>query len=175
MFLLGFAIAGFLLFVAIQPADYTISREIVIAAPAEKIFPHINNSEKANAWMPWAEEDPNVKMNYSGPAEGVGSISSWDSPGKMGTGNAEVVESVQNQVVKTKLTYTKPMEMTQLAEISLSPTASGGTNVRWSVSGKNSFVGRIFCIFMNMDKLVGGMFEKGLARLKTSVENLQTQ
>ncbi len=40
----------------------------------------------------------------------------------------------------------------------------------WKVDGQNNFVGRLMCIFMNMDKMVGGMFEKGLAKLKTTVE-----
>lgn len=49
-------------------------------------------------------------MTYSGPEEGVGAVSSWESPGQMGTGRAEVVESNLNQNVKTKITFTKPME-----------------------------------------------------------------
>ena len=59
--------------------------------------------------------------------------------------------------------------MSQLAEITLSPTTDG-TMVRWSVTGKNTFIGRLFCLFMNMDKMVGDQFEKGLAKLKNIVE-----
>jgi len=59
--------------------------------------------------------------------------------------------------------------MSQVAEISLTPS-NDGTVVRWSVKGKNSFVGRLFCLFMNMEKMVGGQFEKGLMKLKSKVE-----
>jgi hypothetical protein len=38
------------------------------------------------------------------------------------------------------------------------------------MSGKNNFVAKAFCLFMNMDKMVGGDFEKGLAQLKTVAE-----
>ncbi len=162
-------LGGFLTYVAMKPSDMLISREILINASPETLFPHINNSKKMNDWMPWQDSDPNVKMQYSGPDEGVGSTSSWDSTGKMGTGNAVVIESTSNRSVKTQLTYTKPMIMSQLAEVSLTPS-SGGTVVRWSVSGKNTFVGRLFCVFMDMDKVVGGEFEKGLNKLKNSVE-----
>ena len=95
----------------------------------------------------------------------------------MGTGEALVVESIANQTVKTQLTYTKPMEMQQLAEITLTPlsTSFGGnhpplTLVRWQVTGKNNFVGRLFCLVLDMDKHVGGQFEKGLANLKRKME-----
>lgn len=42
----------------------------------------------------------------------------------------------------------------------------------WSVKGKSPFIARVMCAlsFMNMDKYVGGMFEKGLLRLKNMVE-----
>ena len=159
----------FLVYVAFQPTDMNISREIVINAAPDKIFPHLNHSQKANAWMPWSTIDPKAQMTYSGPQEGVGSISKWDSTGQMGTGQAEVVESVLNQSVKTRLTYSKPMVMSQLADISLAPMPQG-TRVRWSVQGKNSFMGRVVCVFMNMDKVVGGNFEQGLAKLKSTVE-----
>lgn len=162
-------IALFLIFVALQSPDYSIARETTISASPDAIFPFINNSKKTNEWMPWKEQDPNLQMNYSGPDEGVGSTASWDSKGQMGTGQAEVVESIPNKSVKTKLVYTKPMAMTQMAEMSLSPT-DGGTIVRWSVEGKNTFIGRIFCVFFNMDKMVGSEFEKGLTNLKSMVE-----
>lgn len=157
------------IYVALQPSHFEITREMQMNAAAEQIFPYINNSRKANDWMPWKESDPSVKMVYSGPEEGVGSVSTWDGEGQMGTGKAEVVESVSNKSVKTQLTYTKPMEMSQLAEISLAPQASG-TVVRWSVTGENTFIGRFFCLFMNMDKMVGSEFEKGLTKLKGIVE-----
>lgn len=169
MAVLGVLIVGFLVFVTMKSSEMSIARELLIKAPPESIFPHINNSKKSNDWMPWGEEDPMVKMVYSGPDEGLGATSTWDSPGKMGTGKAEIVETIPNQSVKTQLTYTKPMQMSQLAEVSLKATGEG-TIVRWSVTGKNNFMGRLFCVFMDMDKLVGGQFEKGLLKLKAIVE-----
>ncbi len=160
----------FLVYVSFLPNEMIIVREITLNATPEVIFPHINNSEKADAWMPWHESDPEMKIAYSGPEEGIGSKSSWTSTGDMGTGEALVVESVPNQTVKIQLTYTKPMEMSQLAEISLIPTEGGGTLVRWSVSGKNNFISKIFGVLMNVEKMVGSEFEKGLLKLKSTVE-----
>ena len=162
-------LAIFLVYVAMRPSEMLVSREIVIGAPAEVIFPYINNSKKANDWMPWKDSDPEVEMVYSGPDEGVGSKSNWNSKGQMGTGEALVVESVQHKVVKTQLTYTKPFQMSQLAEISLTP-AESGTRVKWTVSGKVGFFFKLMGVFVSCDKMIGGEFEKGLSKLKHQVE-----
>lgn len=167
--LLVIAIISVCLYAALLPSQYTISRSLVVRATPEKIFPWINDTRKSNEWMPWAESDPQLQMNYIGPVEGVGAISSWKSEGRMGTGQAEVVESVLNTSVTTKLSYTKPMMMTQMAIISLMPKGDG-TEISWSVKGENNFIGRVFCVFMNMDKMVGDEFLKGLQNLKLKVE-----
>jgi len=164
----------FLVYVSFQPSRYTIAREITVHAPPEVVFPYINNSQKANDWMPWQDEDPTVVMQYEGVEEGVGSISTWNSEGKMGVGKAEVVESIENEKVTTQLTYTKPMQMSQQAVVSLTPV-DVGTLVKWEVTGENNFMGKVFCIFVNMDKMVGDQFEKGLQTLKQRLESRITE
>lgn len=98
--------------------------------------------------------DPQMVMSYSGDA-GVGSISSWQKFWKNGVWKrGSFRKSIENKSVKTKLVYLKPMKMIQIAEISLVPS-SIGTLVHWAVTGKNNFMGRLFCLFINMDKMVG--------------------
>jgi uncharacterized protein YndB with AHSA1/START domain len=156
-------------YAALQPAEYHISRTTTINAPAEKIFPYLNSQKLAQKWGPWTEVDPQAKMELSGPESGVGARSSWVSPGHLGTGNATITESVPNQRVALRLEYLKPMSMVQDSEYLLSP-AEGGMNVTWSVRGNNNVLGRVVCLFMNMDQRVGAMFEKGLSNLKALVE-----
>jgi len=159
----------FLVYVATRSPDYIISREITINAPADKIFPYLNNSKLAEQWGPWREIDPQARMTYSGPDAGVGSRASWDGGKQLGTGSATIVESVPNQRVGIKLEYVKPMNMIQDAEYSIKPSGSQSV-VTWKVQGRNTFPGRIMCLFVNMDKMAGGMFEKGLLNLKTLLE-----
>ena len=168
--ILGALVAGLLIYAGLKKPEMEITREVLIKATPEKLFPFINNSQKSNDWMPWKDSDPGVNMTYTGPMEGVGSRSSWESKGKMGIGNAEVIQSVNNLTVKTKLEYTKPMVMSQIATISLTPSSKDETLVRWSVNGHNSFIFRLFGILYSMDKMVGGEFEKGLAKLKKMAE-----
>lgn len=163
-------VGGLLIYAAVQPKDYLISREITLAASPEAVFPWLNNSKKMNEWMPWSEMDSKMVMSYEGPEEGVGATSAWTSDGQMGIGKATIIESVPNQSVKSKLEYTKPFEGTQIADLVVTPAGTNSTLVKWSVQGENQFIGRLMCIFMNMDKMVGGSFEKGLANLKSKVE-----
>ena len=162
-------VIGFLGYVALQPSHYTIYREVTVNAAPDVIFPYINNAQKMNSWNPWMELDPQAKITFSGPEEGVGSKTSWVGGKDLGSGTATVTESVSNVLVKTKLDYTEPFVMSQLAEISLR-LEGNQTVVRWSVSGDSAFVARLFCFFMNMDKMIGGTFEKGLSKLKTLAE-----
>ncbi len=157
-------------YAAFQPADYKISRQISIDAPADKIFPFLNNMKLADQWGPWKETDPEVKMTLTGPEEGVGAVTAWESPGQMGTGSATIVNSVQNQQVNIRLEYTKPSAMNQDSVYLIEANADGKSVVSWTVTGKNNVVGRVFCLFVNVDKMVGSMFEMGLSKLKTVVE-----
>lgn len=160
------AVAGY---AAVQKPDYVYFREITINASPEQIFPLINTSRAAEKWMPWNEIDPQVRMSYSGPEEGVGARASWDSKGKMGAGSSTISGVTPNRSVQFDLETLKPCAMKQKAELSITP-AGAQSLVRWSVSGTNGFVGRLIGVFLNMDKMVGGMFEKGLFKLKILAE-----
>ena len=45
-----------------------------------------------------------------------------------------------------------------------------GTKVTWAMDGPTNFMSKFMCIFVSMDKMVGGDFEKGLASLKRIAE-----
>ena len=65
-------VAIFCVVVAMQPADFKITRSATFNAPPEKVFEQINDFHKWEAWSPWAKIDPNMKATYSGPASGTG-------------------------------------------------------------------------------------------------------
>jgi len=44
------------------------------------------------------------------------------------------------------------------------------TTVTWAMHGPNAYVARLMGLFFNMDRMVGGDFEHGLAALKTLAE-----
>ncbi|MDB6021760.1 MAG: hypothetical protein JWQ04_1617, partial [Pedosphaera sp.] len=72
--LLGLAavIIIFLIIVALQPAQYSVTRSVSVAAPPEAVFPHVNELKKWEPWNPFAKLDPAIKMTYEGKPAGVG-------------------------------------------------------------------------------------------------------
>lgn len=169
--LLALAFIAILLIVMIagQPDEFILTRSAKMSAPPETIFPHVNDLHQWEAWSPWAKLDPNAKNTFEGPANGVGAAMTWAGNSKVGEGKMTVIDSLPNQLIRFRLEFMKPMQATNTAEFTFRPEG-GQTVVNWSMSGKNSFAGKIFGLFMNCEKMVGGQFEKGLARMKSVVE-----
>jgi hypothetical protein len=80
-----------------------------------------------------------------------------------------ITESHPSDLIGIKLEFLRPFQATNTAQFTFKP-AGNQTAVTWSMEGKNNFMAKAFCLFMNMDKMVGGQFEKGLAQMKSVVE-----
>jgi len=158
----------FLLYVAVKPGDFSLTRSAAIAAPPSSVFPHVNDLHKYQEWSPWATIDPTSKTIYEGPIEGVGAKFTWVGK-KTGVGSMTIVESTPSSLIRTKLEFLKPMVATNMVDY-IFRTEGDLTIVTCTMTGKNGFMGKLFTTFMNMDKIVGGRFEKGLANLKRIVE-----
>lgn len=162
-------IGGVLLVAAMQPTDFLVTRSASMAAPPARVFQQVNNFHAWEAWSPWAKLDPNAKAFFEGPESGVGAQFTWSGNDKVGEGTQTIVESKPDERIDIRLDFKRPMEDTSAVEFLFKPEADK-TNVTWNMRGKKNFVSKVFCLFLNMDKMVGGDFEKGLASLKTVVE-----
>jgi uncharacterized protein YndB with AHSA1/START domain len=157
-------IALLLIVAATRPADYRVERSATLAASPAALFEHVNDHRKFNVWSPWAKLDPNVKNTYSGPTSGFGAICNWQGNREVGAGSATIIESKPGELVRLRMDWKEPMEGTSTVDFTFKPQGEK-TLVTWSMYGKNNFVGKIFSLFMDCDKLVGPQFEQGLANL----------
>ena len=80
-----------------------------------------------------------------------------------------ITESRPSDLIRIKLDFLKPFASTATAEFTFKPEGNH-TVVTWSMAGKNNFIAKAICLFMDMDKMVGGDFETGLASLKAAAE-----
>ena len=71
--------------------------------------------------------------------------------------------------MRIKLEFFKPFAAVNDTVFRFQPSGDA-TTVTWTMSGQNNFVSKAMCLFVNMDRMVGGMFEQGLAQMKTVVE-----
>jgi len=154
---------------ASRPDSFRVERQIQVAAPAEKLFPLIEDFHNWGAWSPWEKLDPELKRTFSGAAKGLGAIYAWEGNPKVGSGRMEVLEAVPSSRVLIKLDFLKPFEAHNLAEFTLTPEGSG-TRVLWAMTGPQAFPLKVMGLFMSMDSMVGKDFEKGLASMKAAAE-----
>ncbi|MCI0358996.1 MAG: SRPBCC family protein [Planctomycetaceae bacterium] len=155
--------------IAMKPADFRITRRTTIAAPAAAVFPHVNDLSKWRAWSPWEKLDPDLKRTYEGPAAGQGASYAWSGNSKVGEGRMTITDSRASDLVRLRLEFLRPFKATNTSEFTFEPNGNQ-TVVTWSMDGCNSFMGKAFSLVMNMDKLIGSDFEKGLESLKAVAE-----
>lgn len=159
----------FSIVVAMQPSEFRITRSATMNAAPGSVFPHVNNFHNWEAWSPWAKLDPNAASMFEGPESGEGAKFSWSGNDEVGAGTQTIVESKPDERIHIRLDFEKPMKDTSDTEFTFKPQ-DDQTTVTWTMWGKKNFFSKAFCMFMDMDKMVGGQFEKGLVSLKTIVE-----
>jgi hypothetical protein len=159
----------FVVVVAMQPSEFRVARTATVFAPAPAVFAQVNDFHNWEEWSPWAKLDPAAKATFEGPSAGTGAIFKWAGNKEVGEGSMTITESRPSDLITIKLEFLKPFSATNTAEFTFKP---GGdqTVVTWSMAGRNNFISKAFCLFIDMDKTVGGKFEEGLARIKSVVE-----
>lgn len=160
--------AAFAAYVAVQPSAFRVVRTGKIDAPPAQVFAQVNDLHKWQAWSPWAKLDPKATNSFEGPEAGKGAAMSWAGNRDVGEGKMTIVESNPNDSITFRIDFAKPMQATNTTLFTFKPDGDG-TIVTWDMSGNNTFTSRVVCTFMNMDKMVGGMFETGLGNLNKVV------
>ena len=176
LYILGAVVGLIVLFVAYvstRPSDFRITRQATMAAPPGAVFEQVNDFHNWDAWSPWAKLDPTMKQTYEGAPAGVGAVYTWKGNSKVGQGRMTITESRPTDLIRIDLQFLKPFKANNVAEFVFQP-ADGKTAVTWNMIGKKNFMMKAFCVVMDMDKLVGKDFEKGLAAMKAKVEGAGT-
>ena len=167
--LIVFAIGGVVYIASRKPDVFRVERRMVINAPAEAIFDHINTIRTWEAWSPWQKKDPAMRQAYSGPAAGVGAAQAWEGNNQVGKGRMSITASEPPRRVELSLTFEKPFKAQNTVELSLRPVSSG-TEIAWVMYGPANLMSKVMDLLMNMDKMCGNDFEAGLSNLKALVE-----
>jgi len=165
----GVLITGVLGFAMTKPDSFNVQRTTKIKAPADKIFPLINDFNNWGSWSPWEKVDPAMKRTHSGAASGKGAVYEWDGNSKVGKGRMEITDASAPSKVTIKLDFLKPMEGHDTAEFTLAPEGDS-TNVTWAMRGPAPFISKVMQVFISMDSMLGKEFDTGLANMKSAAE-----
>ena len=167
--LIVLVVVVFCVVVAMQPSDFKVSRSFTFSAPAAVVFEQVNDFHKWDAWSPWAKIDPAMKVTYAGPPSGVGSSYAWVGNSDVGEGKMAITQSHPSEHIAIDLDFIKPFAAKNVTEFTFKPNGDK-TDVTWTMTGKNNFLMKAMSLAMNMDKMIGADFEKGLAQMKPLVE-----
>lgn len=167
-FVVAAAVAIPLIVAATRPDTFRVQRTASIQAGADKIHPLINDLRQFNTWNPFNKKDPAIKGIYRGPAAGPGAAYDFAGNKDVGKGSVEVIASAPDKVTM-KLDMLEPFEAHNMVEFSLVPRGDT-TEVTWAMQGPSPYIAKLMGLVFNMDKMVGGAFEAGLADLKARAE-----
>ncbi|WP_265949643.1 SRPBCC family protein [Dechloromonas sp. A34] len=158
-----------LIYAATKPDTFRVERSISIKAPAEKIFPLINDFHRWEQWSPWEKVDPALKRTYSGADSGVGAAYAWFGNKEIGQGRMEIIESTPPARLLIKIDFLAPFEAHNTVEFTL--TRQGDSTVlSHAMFGPSPYLAKLMGLVFSMDKMVGDKFEEGLGSLKAIAE-----
>ncbi len=156
-----------LLYVAMQPSDYTIARSKVIKQPVSKVFNTVNDLKTWEKWGPWHDEDSTIVVTYGDKTVGVGANDTWTS--KDGPGAMKTISLVPNKSICQELTFgnNEPSEIFWDFE-----EVEDGTKVTWVMEDDAApFFFKIFSAFYGgWDAMLAPMLVKGLDNLDEVVK-----
>ncbi len=154
-------------------STYTVERSRTIQATPDAIRPLLSNFRNWRLWSPWEEVDKDLHRAYSGSHAGVGAHYAWAGNRKAGAGSMEITEMDERKIV-IALHFLKPFKSRNTTSFLLHPVGEGATEVTWHMEGPRPLLMKLMGPLLNVEKMVGGDFEKGLDQLDTAVRREDT-
>jgi uncharacterized protein YndB with AHSA1/START domain len=164
------AVVLFVIVVTTRPSAFHVERSVTIDAPPEAAFARVNDFRAWGAWSPYEKLDPQLKRTFEGAPSGAGAVYSWVGNDKVGEGRMTIEESDKPSRVALKLELLRPCNTTNAVTFTFAPSPEG-TKVTWAMDGQCNFFAKAASLFLDLDKLVGADFERGLAALKAESES----
>jgi len=146
---------------------FTVTRSVVINAPAEKVYPLVANPRGWKQWSVWNQRDPAMQIEYAGAESGAGAKWTWKSK-TQGDGSMTFTAAEPNKRVAFEL-YFPDFGTTSHGDLDLAPEGSG-TRVTWTMNGDMGSNPLYRWFALGADGMVGKDFEAGLAGLKAAAE-----
>lgn len=139
-----------------------------IDAPPATVFALVNDFHRVRLWSPWLENDPNARVEISGPERGVGARMSWDGP-VLGSGSQVITESHPHEYIDTLINPGEPS--VARSRFDFRDTGSK-TVVDWTFQADYGYnlVGRFTALLIK--GVIRKDYENGLRNLAALAESL---
>jgi effector-binding domain-containing protein len=151
------------------PSQVKVERSTDINIPADFIKSKIVDLNFfQETWSPWTEKDPAMKVTFTGETGKQGNKMSWESDKKEVGKGSMTYQYTHGDTIMESLFFEGQGEAKIFHVITSNENSS---KVTWSMQNSVPFFFRAMMLFMNIDKMVGPDFEKGLTKLKTALES----
>jgi hypothetical protein len=155
-----FAVAGFF-----TPKHFEMQRSAKIDIDTNTLFEYLANFENMKDWSSWAEMDLNTRYDYYGNPGTEGHGYTWKGNNDVGSGTMYYNSMEPGKKLGWNLEFVEPFESTAQGEFVLN--ASGNqTELIWKFETEYGHFESVLMALMNMEKMLGADFEKGLANLQ---------
>ena len=151
-----------------SPSVIKVQRSVSMNAAADAIKSQLTDYNVFAKWSPWAEKDTAMKITIDGVPGNVGHKYNWEGNKDVGKGTMELTK-ISTDTVAEKLDFAGK----GVSDVFFIFKPEGATtNLTWAMDMNIGFFGRGMMLFFKgkMDKMLGGYFENGLAKLKEVME-----
>jgi len=155
------------------PSKIKVERKADVKAPSSVVLEKLLDLEFFHSkWSPWTELDPNMKVEFTGekgkPGSGYNWVSDKDDVGK---GSMTLERITTDSIVQTL----RFEGMGESKVYFLLKSKGEETEVTWGMTFDIGFFGRAPMLFMNMDKMLGDDYEKGLAKFQIVMAGIKSE
>lgn len=149
-----------------QPDSYAVERSKTFDASPEAVWAQVSDFGNFSKWSPWHKHDPKMETQLSGKPGEVGHKYSWQCNDDAGSGSMTMIAIQPGQRIDIDLLFVEPFEDKATTAYVLSKEGEGKTKLTWSMRGNNNFMGKIICVFMSFEEMIGKDYDEGLTNLQ---------
>ena len=173
IYVLAALVGIYLVLCLIGPKKVQVERSITVNASNEVVKKQLADFKFfQEKWSPWSGKDSAMKTTFEGETGMPGSKYSWKGNKDVGTGSMELI-AINGDTILQKIIFTEPHPSGGDVYLVAKPNGNA-TNVTWGMKFEIGFFMRAMMLFMNMDKMIGTDYEKGLAKFKEVMESAPT-
>ncbi len=144
------------------PKKGKVERSLTIKAPIDTVYEKLNNIKRWKEWTIWFVQDPNAKVEFTGPEFGPVATLKWE--GNDGKGKIIIIETVKPTTVNYVMRINNYAPF--YGYFDLNPNPDSSLTITWKITldAGNNPMKKYFCLFM--DQFMGKDMEQSLEKLK---------
>jgi hypothetical protein len=161
-------IALVLLIALFMTKKHYVNREIIINAPAQKVYDYLRFLKNQEAFNKYATAGADRKKEFKGTDGTVGYVYAWKGDKNAGEGEKEIKNLVEGKRIETEIRFVKPMRAVASIIMETQSVSPNETKVRWSNAGTLNYPLNIMVPMV--EKHVSKDMDSSLATLKNILE-----